>query len=357
MGQAVAMDYAPGPRGLDEVLYAVTDGIGRVRLNRPRALNALTGAMIDDLSVTLDGWRDDAAVERVILDGAGERGLCAGGDVKEIRQLALVDPVAAADVWAREYALDALIATFPKPVEARMNGIVMGGGLGLAGYAADRIVFADTRIAMPETVIGFFPDAGITHLLARAPGELGTYLALTGATIGPAEAVLVGLADRYAAPESRAAGRSATEQPAAGTPDAGSFPAEAPDVEPGLERDRRWIDECFLGNDAAVIVARLRDHAEPRARECAADLAARSPFAVAVALERVRRAASEPTVVESLAVDTALASAFMHRSDFAEGVRARVVDKDNTPHWRHTSLTEVSRGEVLDAFAAAPTAS
>ena len=110
------MDYAPGPRGLDEVLYAVTDGIGRVRLNRPRALNALTGAMIDDLSVTLDGWRDDAAVERVILDGAGERGLCAGGDVKEIRQLALVDPVAAADVWAREYALDALIATFPKPV-------------------------------------------------------------------------------------------------------------------------------------------------------------------------------------------------------------------------------------------------
>lgn len=317
---------APRAGGSPDVLFAVAGGVGQILLNRPRAINSLTHPMVRDLAATVDHWRGDPRVTRVVVRGAGERGLCAGGDIKAARDSILAGRADdAARFWADEYALFELIGGYPKTVEVAMTGVVMGGGLGLSMHARVRRVLPDARIAMPETGIGFFPDAGACRLLARAPGEVGTYLALTGAGIGAADALALGLAD----PDGRADGAG----PAA-----------------PILAERAWVDDCFTGEDPTSIAQRLERHTDSRARACAALLRSRSPLSVAVALERIRRAADERDLAETLAVDTRVAARMMTgASDFVEGVRAVVVDKD-TPRWRHARLEDVPRGEALGYF-------
>jgi enoyl-CoA hydratase/carnithine racemase len=307
----------------DEILVEVTGGVGRITLNRPRQINALTTAMLAEIGDRLADWLDDDAVDRVQLTGAGERGLCSGADVRALRaDLAARGEAAAEAFFTIEYAVDALIAGYPKPIRADLFGITMGGGLGLSAHCAERVVRADSRLAMPETIIGLFPDVGVLYELSRAPGELGTHLALTGGSVGAADAVLVGLADRAAGD----------------VPDA---------VLPG---QRDWIDECYAGDDALAIVRRLEEHRAPQAGETAALLRRRCPFAVAVSLAAIRRAATLPDVPAVLAQDHALAVPMVLRPDFSEGVRAQVVDKDRDPSWNPARLEDVYPAEVAALF-------
>ncbi len=308
---------------MPDIFWEVRDGLGLVELQRPKAINALSVAMIRDLARVFSQWAADDAVSQVELRGAGERGFCSGADVRELRELALQDPRLATGFLAAEYELDRMIAEYPKPVTAHLFGISMGGGLGLAGHAARRIGAVDCQIAMPETGIGLFPDVGVSFELARAPGETGTYLALTGAVVSARCAQYAGLLD---------------EVPGA------SF-------EPSwLEQSRGWIDEGFAGDDAAAILDRLSHHDHPDARAAGELLATRSPLSVAVSLAAIRRAANLPSVAAVLEQDLVLGAAFMRDSDFCEGVRAQLVDKDRAPKWRHSHVADVSRSEVERFF-------
>lgn len=305
-----------------DVVVQVVDGVGRLTLNRPRAINALTEPMCATIHAALDAWAADPAVAEVEIVGAGPRGLCSGADVRALR-----DVVRAGGDWlgffTTEYAMNAAIAHFGKPYVAHQRGITMGGGLGVSAHGSRRIAYPDSAFAMPETIIGFVPDVGILGILAHAPGELGTHLALTGTTFGPADAVLVGVADEVA----------------------GDAPAGV------LQRHRPWIDVCYAGSDAATIVGRLEDHSDPYARAAASVLRQRSPLAVCVALEAIRRARGMASVDEVLAQDLALVRTMIPAPDFAEGVRAQLVDKDRSPRWQHARIEDVTRDEVLARFA------
>lgn len=349
------LSWEPAPGHDDEALYAVDGPLGRVRLNRPQAINALTRGMIDSLKDRLGAWASDESVAAVVIDGAGERGLCAGGDVRAVRELVLAGRAdVAGEFWRTEYAVNGLIATYPKPYVAWMDGIVMGGGVGLSGHGSVRLATERTRIAMPETIIGLFPDVGGTYLLSRAPGELGTYAALTGVSLGGADAVELGMADAVVA--SRAKGavleelRTNPSLDARRLADLTAAQSEGVDLPASrLPLQRHWIDECFAGDDAAAIVARLRSHDEAAAQEAAEAIGARSPHSVAVTLEALRRAA-RMSVHEVLEQDVIIGSHIAVHPDFAEGVRAQLVDKDRSPRWAHASVADVTREEVLAVF-------
>jgi enoyl-CoA hydratase len=348
-----ALTWAPASGQGPEVRYALDGPLGRARLERPGAINALNGPMVESLRAQLMAWAQDDAVAAVVLEGDGERGLCAGGDVRSLREhvLAGQEPEVV-DFWRREYELNALIADYPTPFVARMDGIVMGGGIGLSAHGSLRLVSERTRLAMPETIIGFFPDVGALHLLARAPGETGTHLALTGTTVGGVEALTLGMADALVPtdrwPDVLDALRQDPGLDAAGVAEVVGDAAE--DEPCWLEQHQGWIDECYAGDDAATILGRLRAHPAPEAREAAELIASRSPHSVAVTLEALRRAASL-TVQQVLAQDLHLGAAFAGHPDFAEGVRAQLVDKDRSPRWQHASVEDVPREQVLAAFA------
>jgi len=297
-------------------------GVGRIRLNRPQAINALNLDMIETLRRALDDFADDPRVVRVLLDGAGERGLCSGADVRQLRQIVL-DGGDPGEFLAAEYTLDHHIATYPKPYAAMMDGITMGGGLGVSAHGSERVVTPRSTLGMPETGIGLFPDVLMSRFLCRMPDEIGTHLALTGMSVGAADAVWLGLADRCE-----------------GDPGPAVLPAQA-----------EWIAECYEGGDAVQIVARLENHVNPQARETGALLRSRCPLSVAVTLAALRRAPGlslDELVAQDLSVGTALAAG----PDFAEGVRAQLVDRDKNPHWSHARIEDVTASEVAACFPA-----
>lgn len=305
----------------DHLITEVVDGIGQITLNRPQAINALDGDMMTTMYDTLVAWRLDDAVTAIELGGEGERGFCAGADVR-----ALAGVVRDGGPWLQyletEYALDMLIAEYPKPVTSHMHGVSMGGGLGIAAHADRRIVYASTVMAMPETKIGFFPDAGIMHQLSRA-GAVGRHLALTSSTFTGGDALLLNLADESAD---------------------GDLPA------PLFEDSATWIQECYASDDPVEIVRALESHPDEAARQAGRDLRARSPFAVHVALRALIRA-QRLTLSEVLNQDLHLAESVIPAGDFEEGVRALLIDKDNAPTWRHASIEDVPREEVDRVFA------
>jgi enoyl-CoA hydratase len=339
--------FAARPGMTDEVLYARNGHLGRILLNRPRVINALTGNMVSSLAAQLQDWAGDDAVATVSIQGAGERGLCSGGDIRALRTAVLAGLVDPVQFWAQEYRLNAAIAGFPKPFVAFMDGVVMGGGVGISAHGSLRLVTQRSRVAMPETAIGFFPDVGSLFLLSRAPGEIGTHLAMTGLPVGGADAIIAGLADALV--DSR-------DIPGlvARLAEGESLDAGVGDVAAGgdLAEERDWIDACYAGDDPVTIVQALREHHADGARRCADVLQTRSPLAVCVALEAIRRASRMNTLGQVLEQDLILAGTFASSPDFFEGVRALLVDRDNAPHWSYRSLDDVDPADVARLFTA-----
>ncbi|WP_211223248.1 3-hydroxyisobutyryl-CoA hydrolase [Propionicicella superfundia] len=337
---------------MEELLTWTEGRLGRLRLNRPRAINSLTRAMIDRMDATLTAWETDAEVVAVLLDGAGERGLCSGADVRALREGFLSGDPAAAEFLPTEFALNARVATYPKPYVAWMDGVVMGGGLGVSTHGSLRLATPRATMAMPETIIGFFPDVGVTYQLGHAPGELGTHLALTGLAVTGADAVHLGLADALVDPAVLDDLCSGLRQGAVPSPaEIGDTAPDAP-----LVAERGWIDECYaatgasdatgLLDEARLILRRLRAHPSDAARETAAVLEQRSPLSVVVALVAVRQARTMSDVPEVLARDGRIGPPLIVGPDFIEGVRAQLVDKDRSPVWSLASLDEVTPAHV-----------
>jgi enoyl-CoA hydratase len=322
--------------------------LGVLTLNRPKAINALTHEMVTILAQALSDWAQDPAVETVLLTGAGERGLCAGGDIVSIHRDAVTGGDGSERFWRDEYDLNALIATYPKPYVAFMDGIVLGGGVGVSAHARHRVVTERTRIGMPETGIGFVPDVGGTWLLSRAPGELGTYVALTAGHVDAGDAIALGLADHHVL---------AADLPrlAVLLEDRSVSDALAHVVQPApvsaLTAQRSWIDATFAGDDVAAIGEALRARTEPEAAAAADRLARNSPTSLIVTLRALRAAPGLAGLEEALDQEYRIAVRMLRGHDFPEGVRAQVIDKDRNPRWRPATLAEVATSDVDAYFA------
>ncbi len=334
----------------DEILARVDGGVGFLTLNRPKALNSLTHTMVAALDTALTGWSDDDNVRAVVVQGAGERGLCAGGDVVAIYHSAKAGGADARQFWFDEYRLNARIGRYPKPYVAYMDGIVMGGGVGVSAHGNVRLVTDTSKIAMPEVGIGFIPDVGGTFLLSRAPGNLGLHAALTGAPFSGADAIALGFADRYVAHDDLAAFTTTLVDDGVDA----ALREHAQDPPPStLLAQREWIDDCYAGDTVTDIVAALRSHGEGPATDAADLIATRSPVALAVTLAAVRRAAALDTLEDVLVQEYRVSCASLRSHDLVEGIRAQLVDKDRNPTWSPSSLDTVTDGDVDAYFAPA----
>ncbi|TFJ95189.1 ABC transporter ATP-binding protein [Platysternon megacephalum] len=312
--------------------------------------------MVHAMSWQLEEWANDPLVHNVIVVGSGHRGLCSGGDIKKVRDI-LIDtsasPHEAIGFWTAEYALDALTATYPKPYIPIMDGVTMGGGAGISAHGALRIATHTTAFAMPETIIGFFPDVGLMHELGAMPGELGMYLALTGATINGGDAVRLNVADHLIPHD--LLDQALTH---AGEADLEALRAlcriDDTPASPSVREHLAWIDACFVGDDVTAMISALRHRPEPEAGAAADALTARSPWALTVTAHALRRAQRAEDLQAVLRQDAYLARHFMEHPDFVEGVRARLVDKGSQPQWLHATPADVPDAELMNLFAGGP---
>jgi enoyl-CoA hydratase len=336
----------------DDLIVSSAGALRRITLNRPQALNAITLDMAIAMTALLREWQADDKVGAVLLDGAGDRGFCAGGDIRALYDAANSKPARPVDAlparfWAIEYTLNVLIARCAKPIVAVMDGLVMGGGVGLSAHAAHRVVTERSAVAMPEVGIGFFPDVGASFLLARAPGDLGTYLALTGQRLGAADALDCKLADIHVPadrlrelPAALANCRSHDDVRAA-LERLSAAPAPA-----RLPKEREWIDACFGGDALEEIVERLRTSAAEPAQAALATMRKASPTSLKVTMRNVRSAAAFHRVEQSFVQDYRIALACIAGHDFIEGIRAAIIDKDRNPRWRPATIEAVTPGIV-----------
>jgi enoyl-CoA hydratase len=333
----------------EDTIVTRRDGrVGRILLNRPRALNALDLPMIRACAAILETWREDPHVHAVVIEGAGDRAFCAGGDIRALRDGQISGDRASVDqFFAEEYALNLTIATYPKPYIALIDGICMGGGIGMSVHAPYRVATEHAAFAMPETAIGFFPDIGATFLLPRLPGALGVYLGLTGLRVTGSDSVHAGLATHFT-PRARLADLSealARDGVAALAAYDETLPAFS------LASHRAAIDHCFSAETVAEIVAHLEaTHAE-WAEAALKALRHASPSALHWTLRALRRG-RDLTLKQALDAEFALTRTTMAHPDFAEGVRAMVVDKDRQPAWTPTTIEAVDPARIDALFAA-----
>lgn len=334
----------------EDVLVSVRAGVGHLTLNRPKAINSLTHPMVTAMSAALRSWEHDDDVRAVVVTGAGDRGLCAGGDIVAIHHSAKAGGAEARSFWHDEYLLNSYIGRYPKPYVAVMNGITMGGGVGISAHGDVRVVTETTKMAMPEVGIGFIPDVGGTLILSRAPGRVGLHAALTGAPFSGADAIALGFADHFVPHDDLAAFVDAVE--ADGVDSAVAAFAQQPPPS-ALLAQRDWIDECYAGETVADIVAVLRAHQADAARDAAELISTRSPLALSVTLEAVRRAASLTTLEDVLRQEFRTSCAALRSHDLVEGIRAQVIDKDRNPQWSPASLDAVTAADVEAFFVSA----
>jgi enoyl-CoA hydratase len=337
--------------GDPDILFARRGAAGVVTLNRPRALNAVTLGMVRALAAQLEAWANDGAVSRVLVTAAGGRAFSAGGDLRAVYdagQAGRQDE--ALEFWRAEYPLNALIKTYRKPYVALIDGIVVGGGVGISVHGSHRVAGDRFLFAMPEVGIGFFPDVGATWFLPRMPGELGTYCALTGERLDAADALGAGIATHCVA-SSR--WLDLIEALCGTTPvDAvlGAF-AEGPGDSKLMAR-RADIDRLFAGEWVEHILAQLDAAAATSdwCRASAATMRTKSPTSLKIALEQMRRGKSL-SFEACMQTEFRIVSRIVHGHDFYEGVRAVIIDKDNAPRWRPADLAAVSEAEVARHFA------
>jgi enoyl-CoA hydratase len=332
----------------EDVLVTIDRGIGLISLNRPKAINSLTHPMVSAISQALTEWEDDDAVGAVVLSGEGERGLCAGGDIVEVYNSARGDQGVASSFWRDEYLMNAQIARYPKPYVSLMDGIVMGGGVGVSAHGSHRVVTDTTKMAMPEVGIGFIPDVGGTYILSRAPGLLGHHAALTGAPFGAGDAIAMGFADHFVPHDEVAALKDAIITDGVDAALA-THATEPPASE--LLAQREWIDAGYSGETVEDIVAALRGHDAGPANDAANLIMTRSPVSVSVALEAVRRAAKLDTLEDVLRQEYRTSCGSLRSHDLVEGIRAQVIDKDRNPKWSPPSLAAVTPEDIEAYFA------
>jgi enoyl-CoA hydratase/carnithine racemase len=335
----------------DEVLIRREGRAGRITMNRPKALNALTYPMIGRIWNALSAWRDDPAVDLVVLDGTGERALCAGGDVRALYDSRAEGSGRARAFWREEYRLNALIGRYPKPYVAIMDGIVMGGGIGLSGHARHRIVTERSQLAMPETGIGLIPDVGGTWLLADAPGAVGVYLGLTGETMRAADAIYAHFADVFI-PSAEIPRLVERLVDAKGGSVGGAIRALTEDAGPSPLTERRAdIDRAFGGDSVEAMLGALSGMPGEWAQKTAAALAQKSPKSMKLTLAAIRNAQRLGSLEEALNVEFRLCVRLFEDGEFIEGVRALIVDKDRSPKWSPARLEEVG-AETVAAYLA-----
>jgi enoyl-CoA hydratase len=329
--------------------------LGRIRLNRPRVLNALSAAQYHDITRVLTDWEDDPHIAAVVIEGEGDRAFCAGGDIRMVWDAARRgDHEFNRDVFRTEYRLNRRIHRYPKPYVSLLDGICMGGGAGLSVNGAYRVATERTIFAMPETGIGFFPDVGATHFLNRCPGHVGLYLGLTGAQLGPADCLWAGIATHFVSvdhlPELRSAlaGAAVSAEPADAVEGALARFHRSPGEGP-LIRHLEALERCFTPRRLADVVETLRLDAGQWGWDTLWALAARSPFSLAVT-NRQLRDGRDLDFDEIMRREFRLAWHFLQGHDFLEGIRALVVDKDRRPAWSPTSLAEVDELAVTAYF-------
>ncbi|WP_333586225.1 enoyl-CoA hydratase/isomerase family protein [Phenylobacterium sp.] len=336
-----------------EVLTRIEGRVGRITLNRPKALHALTTAMCRTMSEVLVDWRGDPRVEIVLLDHSGERGFCAGGDIRMLAESGARDGLEAREFFFTEYRLNHLLFTYPKTVVAVMDGVTMGGGVGLALPAARRIATERTTFAMPETGIGLFPDVGGGWHLPRLPGRAGLWLALTGARIKAADCLALGLATHYVAsgalPQLKAEIIAEPQNLDALLAAHGSDPGPSP-----LAAHRADIDRLFAGDSVEAIVAALEADGGDWGRAQLDTLAQKSPQTLKVAFRQLELGAQAADFAQHMALEYQIGARVVTLPDFIEGVRAVIIDKDNAPRWSPDSLAGVTREQLDEIFAPLP---
>ncbi len=336
-------------------LIAVREGsAGVLRLNRPKALNALTLDMVRAIECALDDFESDPAVATILLEGAGERGLCAGGDIRSLYEAAKAGGDLGPIFWAEEYRLNARIASFPKPFVSYMDGLVMGGGIGLAGHSSHRITTERSKVAMPEAGLGFFPDVGGTWLLSHAPGEIGMYYGLTGNTMSGVEAVYIGLADVCISTTAWPALRTAMTSLPAGS-GAGEMTALLKRISANgsapVVAHRLIIDRLFAHDSVEQIVAALERDGTDFAQKTRAAILEKSPRGLKLTLKLLRLGRNSKSLKESLAQEYRAVCEAYTTHDFVEGIRAAIIDKDRDPAWSPPRLEDVT-SQMIDKYLA-----
>ena len=336
-----------------EVIIERRGTAGLIRLNRPRALNSLTLPMIRAIMAALDGFAGDSEVASVVIAGEGERGFCAGGDIRVLHESARAGDGLAEAFWREEFRLNHVIAFYPKPYVALMDGITMGGGVGLSSHGRHRVVTERTRLAMPETGIGYFPDIGATWLLAHAPDEAGTWLGLTGLDIGAADAIHAGLADLHIASSQLGEVIGALSGLPRGSSssdvDAVLRALSAPAGESRLRQNAATIDRTFRFDSVEEILSALTKEEGEFAAETRRVLSTRSPTSLKLALRLLRAGRRSASLAECLGRELGACLRMLDNPDFFEGIRAAVIDKDRNPKWSPASV-EVVKSDMIERF-------
>lgn len=328
---------------------------GIIRLNRPKAINAVTLEMFRDIDKALDVFEADPQVAVILLEGAGDRGLCAGGDIRALWESSNVNGDLGKILWREEYILNARIKKFPKPYVAFMDGIVMGGGVGLSAHSAHRVVTERTKLAMPEVGLGFFPDVGGTFLLSRSPGETGTYFGLTGQTMNGPDAIYARFADAVVPSVKLPALRAALTKARPGTTSDeirklidGFAASEKAGPVAAMEPA---IDALFGHERMEDIVKALKADGSEFSQQTLKTLGEKSPRGMVVALKLLRLARQTSTLEECLVREYRAALEVFRSDDFREGVRAAVIDKDRNPKWSPPEIEDVTSEMIAPYFA------
>ena len=328
-----------------EILIRKQGRAGCLTLNRPQALNALTHDICLQTERALQAWREDPEVALVILDATGDRAFCAGGDIAQVTAAGRQgDYGLGRDFWRDEYRMNLMLSRYPKPVVSFMNGFVMGGGVGYGCHVGHRIVGESTQMAMPECGIGLIPDVGGTWLLSRAPGQLGVYLALTAARMGPGDAIHAGFADAFIAEAAWPAVKAGLIE----TGDATTLPRHAAPDSP-LAGEQARVDRLFSGADIPAIIAALEADDSPLAKSALKAIRRNAPLSMASTLAMLRPAPA--SLAAALAQEFRWTWRSMDLGDFIEGVRAQILDKDRNPQWQHPTPEAVTPAEVARMLA------
>lgn len=317
---------------MGDINIRVQDRAGRITLTRPESLNALTYDMVRAIEASLDGWRDSGP-DLIVIDAEGEKAFCAGGDIEDLYRSGIAGDFAfGRNFWRDEYRMNAKLARFPKPVISLMQGFTMGGGVGIGCHASHRIVGESSQIAMPECGIGLVPDVGGSLRLAQAPGRLGAYLGLTGARMGPGDAIHAGFADHFV-PKAEWSGLI---DALCESGDAGMISLHpAPDAP--LAAEAAEIDNIFAGSDLNAILGRAEGMVVAKALE------RNSPLAMACTLRILEAVAADPQIETALRHEFRYTYRSMEHGDFLEGIRAAIIDKDRNPQWRYASSADLPK--------------